>query len=229
MLKSDVLQECGSRLGDTSAGFLGILSKTFDFVVMELAQLDCIQALRKTGTFVFSSGTASSGIANFSTRTIAGLASPLYPSAIHRLFVPAWASPLGLLQRQADDLFESYWLANGITYTGRPRIWRVYPNEQQLQVWPVADTDNTAATCLFEYSAPPTTLADGADVVEIQFVDIPTVLAGLYRHGVKFQDETIRDMQAAESMWGQGVAIMKARRVKAQFTGRRVQIRYNDF
>jgi hypothetical protein len=227
--KNDVLNECGRRLGDTSPGFLAILSSTFTFVVLELAQLGCISALRKTASFLFSVGTANQGILTFNTGTIAGLAAPLYPSAIHRLFVPAWGIPANQLQRKADDEFEALWLEYSTTYSGRPSIWRVYPNEQQLQVWPAADTGSASASCLMEYTGPPADLADSADIVEIQTVDIPTLLAGLYRHGVKFQDETIRDLAAAEQMWAVGIAVLKNRQVKAQFTGRKVQVRYRDF
>jgi len=215
-------------LGETSSDFETILLASFDFVLLELAQLDLISALRKQGSFVFSSDTPSNGISNFSTRTIAGLSAPLYPSAIRELVVPAWGLPNGKLDRTSDQEFTDLWLANGTSYTGRPRIWRLYPSEQQLQTWPVADTDNETATCLFEYTAPPTTLAAGAAITEVLMEDLPPLLTGLYRHGLKFQDETIRDLQMAEAMWALGIAAMKTRQMRRQFTGRDVQIKYRD-
>jgi hypothetical protein len=227
VLKSDVTTECGRRLGDTSAGFLGILSHAFDFVLLELAQLECIGALRRTSQFVFNTGTVSNGLRAFSTRTITALPAPLYPSSLHRLLVPGWGVQ-GLLSRKNDADFEQLWIGSGTTYTGRPQIWRTYPSEQQLQVWPQGDDDSASATCLVEYTAPPDTLVDTDPIEEIGLVDIPTILAGLYRHGIKFQDETISSMAQAENMWNVGVGAMKTRRTNAEFHGRYVQIRYRD-
>jgi hypothetical protein len=133
-----------------------------------------------------------------------------------------------VLQRKADADFEQLWIGSGVEYLGRPQIWRTYPNERQLQVWPNPDDDSLGATCLCEYTTPPAALADTDPIEEVQLVDIPTVLAGLYRHGLKFQDETISSMPAAEAMWSQGVGAMKSRRVAAEFHGRPLQIRYRE-
>jgi hypothetical protein len=229
MQKQAVLNECARRLGDMSAGFLAILSTTFDFVVLELAQHGVLSTLTKESAFLFSAGTPSNGILNFSTRTITGLAAPLFPSQINKLIVPAWGAPWGKLTKASDDDFETQWLAYGTAYTDRPHLWRVYPNPTQLQVWPVAQADFASASCLVEHLAPPATLNDGDEIVEVLIEDIPTLLAGLYRHGLKFQDETIRDMANAEAMWVAGLTAMRQRQVKAQFSNRPVQIRIRDF
>lgn len=228
MIKSELLAECGRRLGDTSAGFLAILSHAFDFVLLELAQLDCLSALRRTSPFPLTEGVVSRGLLECSTQAITGLAAPLYPSALRRLFVPEWGAAGGQLERTSDGAFETEWMNHGVAYTGRPRRWRAYPNIQQLQLWPAPDDGSRGATALLEFDAPPTQLGDLDPIEELALVDLPTLLAGLYRHGVKFQDETIKDMGVAENMWAVGIGVLKTRLAKAQYTGRMVQIGYRD-
>jgi len=49
-----------------------------------------------------------------------------------------------------------------------------------------------------QWMAAPVTLADNATITEISLVDLPTILAGLSRDGVKFQDEILRDEISVE-------------------------------
>ena len=50
-----------------------------------------------------------------------------------------------------------------------------------------------------QWMAAPVTLADNATITEISLVDLPRILAGLSRDGVKFQDGTLRDEMSVET------------------------------
>jgi hypothetical protein len=228
MLKIDVLTECGRRLGDTSADFLNVLSKAFDFVVLELAQLRAIGTLTRTCPLPFASGTANQGVLQLDTGPLCGLAAPLLPAQLNAIRVPGWGPTQSLLQRLPDWQFEELWLTHGAAHVGRPQLWRTYPSIARLEVWPVPDSANLSASGVLEFVAPPATLADTDPIAEVELTDIPTLLAGLYRHGVKFTDETIRDIAVAENMWGVGVAAMKTRLTLRELSGRPIQIRYQD-
>ena len=228
MLKSEVVTECGRRLGDTSADFLSVLSHAVDFVVLELAQLRAIGTLTRTCPLPFAGGTANQGVWEYDTGALTGLTPPLLPAGLEAIRVPGWGPTQGLLQRLPDWQFEELWLTHGADYVGRPQLWRTYPSVARLQVWPVPDDQSRTATGVLEYTAPPATLADTDPIAEVELTDIPTVLAGLYRHGIKFTDETVRDTATAENMWGVGVAAMKSRLTLREFTGRPIRIRYRD-
>ncbi len=232
MLKSDILSECARRIGDTNATFIsGTLSPIFDFVLLELSAEGCLSLLRKQSSFALNASgvTSANGLSSVdvAAASVLNLAVGRTPERIEKLVVPAWGTQ-GDIQKSEDLDFEADWLANGTTYTGQPRRWRIYPNISTVQLWPALDSDSATATCLMTWVDSPTTLTDSASITEVQWSDLPTVLAGLYRHGLSFQDETLKDASMAEARWLAGVALMKSRITKQQMMGRPVQIKYRD-
>lgn len=232
MTKQDILNHCGLRIGDTNATFLSqTLSPAFDMVLLELGQDDCISLLNTETAFTFNAAgcVASNGVLDITMNhaSILNLATGRYPERIYRLLVPAWGVE-GRLRKVSHREFEDLWLPQGTTYTGRPRVWRIHPDMNHVQVWPVPDSESATATCLLHWMAAPSILADSADIVEVSLVDLPTILAGLYRVGIKFQDETIRDATMAEALWQQGKQAMRARIARQQYSGRAVQIKYRE-
>jgi hypothetical protein len=226
MTKNELVQRVARRLlmkGDTDFETT-VLEPIVDDVIRELAQRDAIGALRKSTTFNLVQSQQ-----NYDTRTITGLSAPDYPAEIRRLIVYAWGWTEGRLVRRSDPEFERAMLEDGSTYEARPRIWRTYPNEQQLQVYPLPDADNDAAVVTIEYIAPPTVLGTATEISEIRDEDLPTIMAGVYRYGVAFQDETITDQRRADLLFEQGIQRMKARRERARFAGRRRQVSYRDY
>jgi len=231
MLKSDILTQCGLRIGDTDPTFLSqTLSPTLDYVFLELAQDECLSLLRKQTPFVFNAAgcVASNGLLNVNTATVLGLTAGEYPERVNRLNVPAWGYPWGRLLKKPDEAFERLWLAYQPTYLARPLIWRLFPNMSQLQIWPAPDSDSATATCLLEWLDSPTKLLDSDNILEVSAADIPTLVAGLYTYGLKFQDQTIADTQNAMALWLAGKQAMRARITRQHYLGRKVQIQYQD-
>ena len=233
MTKQSILSECARRIGDENAMFTStVLSNAFDFVLLELSQLDCLSLLRKQTSKAFndSACVAANGLLNVNLQTLLGLPTGSQPEKVTGdILVPAWGMYEGRLKRLDDLDFEARWLSSDPAYTAKPRYWRLYPTVAQLQLWPTPGATEIAASFLIEWVAPPTTLADNADITEILLSDLPTVQAGLYRYGILFQDETIRDQQAAEVRWQQGTMLMRQRAERAMRNGRPRQIRYNEF
>jgi hypothetical protein len=233
MTKSDILSECARRIGDTNSSFItSTLSPAFDFVLIELAAEECVGLLRKLSTFALnvpgvntSDGLTSITLAHSS---VLNLAAGRLPQRIKRVTVPSWGWPYGRLRKADDEEFERYWLAHGASYSGQPRLWRQYPTPATLQLWPAVSSDWNTATLFLEWIAAPTTLTDNQDITELMWSDLPTILAGLYRVGVKFQDETIADSGAAEALWLAGVAKMRARHNTLDTNDRDVRIKYRE-
>jgi hypothetical protein len=227
--KQQILDECARRIGDDNAQFKAtVLSKAFDFVLLELSQLDCLSLLRKQSSKVFSdpAGAIANGLLNINLATLLGVQPE---RVLGDIIVPAWQSYEGRIIRLEDKMFESNWLNSDPSYRNKPRYWRLYPSQLQLQLWPAPDSPDNAATYLIEWTAPPTTLADNDTIAEVLLSDMPTILAGLYRYGILFQDETIRDEKTAEFRWQQGVHEMRARAERALRNGRMRQISYREF
>lgn len=225
MLKSAVLFQVGQRLGDTTTANLAVLSPIFDEVIRELSLHDAIRSVHKTNTFTFVVNQQ-----NYNTSIITGLSASapyVYPIDIVRLLVPAWGAGFGtwwpwagdgisvgngILTRLSPEEFVQYRLLwtdrDGVNVANTPRAWTLYPNEQQLQICPVADSDHLEDFEI-EYLSPPTTLADGDDITEIHLEHIPVVLAGCLKYGAVFKNETQVDMAAATRDWEIGIIRMK--------------------
>ena len=230
MQKQVILQECGRRLGDTSTGFLtGPLSNAFNFVLLELAQLGCLSMLRRQNSYLFSNAacTTSNGLLLIDTSALLGLTQEP-EDILNPIVVPAWGTPEGYIQKDDEQTFMRRWLGAS-TATGRPQYWRAYPNLSQLQLWPAPDADSLTATFFISWMAAPATLADNAEIAEVHMTDLPTVLAGLYRYGVTFRDETFNDLGVAEKRWAEGVAAMKRRQHMVQNDGKMNQIAYRAY
>jgi len=232
MKKQDILDEIARRTGDEDGAFkANQLSKIFDFVLFELSQEDCLSLLRKATSFVFTNAAcvASGGIMNINTQTLLGLPVGSLPERISEdLFVAGWGVQ-SRIQRVSDRDFLNSWQTADPTLTSRPRIWRVYPTLAQLQLWPTPGATDIGSSCILEWQASPTTLADNADITEILPSDLPTLLAGCYRYGILFQDPTLSDKNEAEGRWQAGLMRMRERIKKSLFYGRKTQIRYVDY
>lgn len=224
MTKTALLTEIGQRLGDTTSGFLTILGNIFDQVLRELAARGAIRSVRQTATFTFTENTQ-----NYSTRTLSGLSSPNYPLDIVQIVVPAWQSQ-GYLRRVNDEQFERWRLAyideSGSPIAGQPQVWRLYPNETQLQVQPVPDGDSTSDSVELEFIAPPTALSGSDAITQVRQEHIPYLVAGCVKYGAPFQDETRMDMRTALLEFEQGIRIMKAEAERKR--GMTIQARYRD-
>ena len=233
MKKQDILSECARRCGDEDAGFKALLSATFDYVLLELAQEECLPMLRRQTSFQLNNAAcvaSGDGLLRINTQSLLSLPVGSFPDRLlDDLLVPAWGMPLGRIRRVDDATFVNTWLANGAGVTGRALLFRVFPHMGQLELWPAPSAEFIAATCLMSWLAPPATLTDNADITEISLTDIPTILAGLYRHGIEFRDETLNNRELAEGRWLQGVQLMKSRQHRALNQGRKSQIVYRDF
>ena len=171
------LQRCGAKPSDTNAR--DMLNTHFDFVLGEMAEAGILTSLIKNDTFELADGTRY-----YSTRTMASLTAPRYPTKIKNLRVWVWGETQGFINQETDELFESRRLRGGDA-SGRPRAWRYYPNETQIEVYPVPGPDEDEQEVSFLYMAPPTILAGANNVEEVRFQDLPTLIKGLRYYGLK--------------------------------------------
>lgn len=204
--RTEIVTEAARRLGDQSSDFVAEVNSAFDYVLADLALEGCIQDLRKVAS---SAVTVTSQI-NYDTRTLCGLSSPHYPSQVYSLRVRAWGAA-GILRRASDQEYEWLRHCDGENATGRPYVWRVYPNIRQVQLWPPASSENADATLEVEYLAPPSILAGGDDISELRFEDLETIIYGLMARGVGFKDQTAIDLEAAFASYIAGRNRMYAR------------------
>ena len=231
MTKQQLVTLVAQRLGDEDPNFITLqLSPIFDMVLLELAQADCLTLRRQTSILLNQSGCSSAyGILNIATPTVLSLTTGQTPERIYQLFVPAWGKDAGWITRISDEQWNAKWLGATATDYGKPKWWRVFPNLSQLQLYPNPNTTDAAATCLIEWEQNPTTLNNSDTIVDVLYSDLPTLLAGVYRHGIIFRDETLSDLQVAEARWQQGCQTMRERKLRANFYGRRNQVAYRDF
>jgi len=212
MTKNEVLAEVGKRLGDDSANFLSdVLSPIYDETVFEMAANGCILTLRQTTTFSLVYNQR-----DYSLDAASGLGTDIFPIEVQKLIVPQWGVA-GILERKEERDFDAIRISHtdstGAAVPGQPRIWRIFPNETNLQVDPVPDAAS-AVSCEITFIAPPTILADGDPVAEIRRQYIPVVIAGMMTHGLQFQDETVTNLfdgKTAPVFFEAGMARMKER------------------
>lgn len=227
MTKQQILDEVGRRLGDTSSNFVTtVLSPIFDHMLDEMATNDAIQSLRKTATFAFTAGTTS-----YSTQTITGLTGQIYPLEVRKLLVPRWGTE-GLLERLEEQEFDKWRLhwtkTDGTVQQERPMFWRLYPNYQTLQVLPSPrSADATANAVEITYVAPSSVLLDTDNIAEIQRQHLHVVIAGMIKHGLVFQDETLTDAKTAYREFELGMQRMKNQ--QAREFPREFRTKYRDF
>jgi hypothetical protein len=214
--KAEIAELAGKRLGDTSNdanGFLPILREVLDQVIDELAANECIGSLRREASYQFTAATST-----YNSGTACGLASGLYPTRIEKLRVPAWEVESEVVKIEDEELFDSYVAQYGPTYQNRPRWWRIYPNEQTIEVFPVPRSDDTTASALkILYWAPPDVLEDADDIVEINRLNFHVIIAGLVWHGLPFQDETLMDRDRALMEWQSGMVAMRSQQQRARY------------
>lgn len=234
MTKQDLLTQIGQRLGDTSAGFNTILSPILDEVIRDLAANDAIGSLRKTHTFNWVANQRdydTRGITGLNGSTVGAPAGTDYPIDIIRFVVPAWGNQEGFIERVSELEFEGYRLANtdssGNPILFRPQMWRVYPNQTNVQFDPVPDAYSTGFTVECFFLAPPTTLGVNDNIVEIRLEHMPVIIAGCIKYGLVFQDETIIDRTTAERDFLMGMVRMKTQNNREK--GRGSRTRYRDF
>ena len=231
MTKQQILDECARRVGDEDATFkANQLSKAFDFVLLELAQEDCLSLLRQVAVFPFNDPACVTGhwTHNIDTATLLGLAAGILPEGIESLLVPEWGASVGYLMKLSEGDFNAKWMAGG-SHPGKPRYWRIYPDLSQVQLWPAPDTESLTAVCHLTWHAPPTTLADGDTIADVLPSDLPTLLAGLYTYGILYRDEAFNDQAKAQALWQQGKVTMRERKFRVQHYGRRNQIVYRNW
>lgn len=205
MTRDEIIAEAARRLGDQSTAFLAEVSAAFDFVLQDLAAQECISALRRVST----ADVTGLDQRNYPTRDLTGLTTPDYPVRIFSLTVWGWgiASQLELVN---DGLYEMQRQLDGETRRGRPRIWRVYPNESNVQVHPPADADNSGETIECLYLAPPTVITGGTQIDEVRREHLETVVHGLRARLAEVLEETAADaatywqlyVAGRDRMWG---------------------------
>lgn len=226
MTKQDVLTEIGQRLGDTSSGFQGVLAPIFDEVIRELSSHDAIATLRRTHTFNWVTNQR-----DYNTQFVTGLTGNDYPIDVIRFVVPAWGNQEGFIERVSELEFEGYRLANtdssGNPVLFRPAMWRIYPNQTNVQFDPVPDVYSTGFTVECFFLAPPTTLGLNDPIVEIRLEHIPFIIAGCVKYGLVFQDETIIDRNTAIQDFEMGIIRMKTQNQREKGRGSRTV--YRDF
>lgn len=235
MLKSEILSECARRVGDEDPGFIANhLSKAFNFVLLELAQDDCLSLTRKVASFPFNHAacTASGNLLNINTAALltAVLSTPAgtLPDTVEKLLVPSWGASVGTLMKLSDPDFEARWMGGG-NNPGKPSVWRIYPNLTQVQLYPAPDTASLTASCQMTVTLPPTALNDSDTISEILASDVVTILAGLYTYGILWRDDVFNDQAKAQALWQQGKVTMRERKLRAHHYGRRNQIAFREF
>jgi len=207
MTRDEIVTEAARRLGDTSTSFLAEIDKAFDFVLQDLAANECISALRK----VNATQLVVLDQLDYDTLLLTGSTTPDYPIELISLRVWAW-SPFSLLIKTNDRLFEANRSLDGEAIRGRPRMWRTYPNEATVQLWPRADGDNAGETLEALYVAPPTAISGATQLTEIRREHIEVIVNGLQSRNALFLDETITDPSIAWQLYLAGRDRMFARR-----------------
>lgn len=226
MTKNDILEQIEERLGDSSAGFTTILGKVFDRVLEELAANECIGQLRKEASYQFTAGTTS-----YDAGTICGLSAgppQVYPIRVEKLHVPSWGFEGRLEKVEDEGKWDALIATYGATLSARPKWWRVYPNETQIQAFPVPTSDDTTASALkVLHWAPPAALGVNDNIAEIRNENLHVIIAGCVWYGLVFQDETLVDKDRALVEWRTGMAMMKGQQRRARY-GDVQRIRFRD-
>jgi len=204
MTRDEIILQVGRDLGDTSTNFVtDVLNPAFDFVLLDLAQAECIRPLRRTTVFAIRADAR-----DYETREITGL-TPHHPAELVSLTVRSWGLPWAVVPRAATDLqFEALRLAEGEAARGKWRLWRLYPNHRLLQVHPPADADNDGVECEVLFTVPPLAIAPTDDVLDIEAEDVGVILAGIKTHAASFDQS-----QAGQVMGLVGIYELAKRRM----------------
>jgi hypothetical protein len=219
--KDDIIQQVGRRLTSISSTLNTIVGEVFDFVLADLASRGAISALSKEATFTLG----AAGVYQYNTRTITGLAAPHYPYRVQALLVPAWGYPDGVLVQVDKQTFDAAQLGN--TTYGRPRMWRIYPNETQLEMWPPVDAANAAASARVFYLAPPTSISGATEITEVRFEDLNTLVNGCLYWAARYlpadqAEGIIQDQAQVQALYESGAARMQARAEQRLMSPRKV-------
>jgi len=217
--KDEIIQQVGRRLTSISPALEPIVGEVFDFVLVDLAQRGVISALYTEATFALG----AEGVYQYNTRTITGLAAPHYPYLVQSVLVPAWGYPNGVLVRVDKPTFDAARLSSSVY--GRPRIWRIYPNETQLETWPPVDRANAAASARVLYLAPPTLISGPTEITEVRFEDLNTLVNGCLYWAARYfpadQVEGVQDQAHAQALYESGAARMQARAEQRRLSPRK--------
>lgn len=205
MTRDEIVAEAARRLGDESADFKTQVAATFDFVLADLAAHEAIAPLQQLAT----SATLVQSQRDYTSLALTGQASPAYPYEILSLRVWAFGTE-ALLQRVPDANFELLRARDGDDYEARPRWWRPYPNMRTIQLHPLPDATSDGETIEVLYTVPPTAIAGGDELVQVQPEDVETIVYGLKARMAPFLDETVADAQGdyqlylagRQRMWG---------------------------
>lgn len=204
-----LVTEAARRLGDQSAPFITEVDAAFPFVIDDMAAREAISELRLTANF-----TIVAGQENYNTATITAQTAPDYPLYIEKLYVPSWGMD-SIPEAENDYDYDRYKQGRFNTVApqiaGTWQIWRLYPNEAQIQVWPPADSDHAGVNLAYvTYVATPAIPAPG-ELAQVRRIFQEAVIYGLMARSAEFKDETIDEfdrywqlyLDAVSRMWGQ--------------------------
>lgn len=209
MIRSDIVLQAATRLGDTSTDFLGVVDSMFDFVLRDLAQAEAIDRLVNANDFDLLAGQEV-----YSTNTICQLVPGAYPVRILRIWIPQFGSTgVAPWFRQAENDLEYEQLrADTGDSEGQPQLWRVSPNGNDVEMWPPVSAAGAGANLgMVRYQAPPSVYASGDDVEELPDEDLETVIWGLIARAATFRDETMADVDSALQLYERGKSRMWGR------------------
>jgi len=216
--RTELVAEAGRRLGDSSAAFVSEIDLCFDWVLRDLAGAEAISDLKRTATFAIIASQT-----DYDTQTITGLASPYYPLRIEQIRVGAWGLA-GLIPRLSDTDFDLI-RASFDTTEGRFAGWRVYPNEQTLQVVPAASGVEALDTAEVTYVAPPAVIAAGDELTEVRTEFAETVIFGMMARMAPFKE----DYAAEGQLWWQLYVAGRSRMRGQRFNSRGGRIEVSPF
>jgi hypothetical protein len=204
MTRDQLINLAGVELGDNSTDFKAVLDPFYDDIMQELAAEQLLDQLKATNPF-----TTVLDQENYSTLTLTGLSVP--PVRVLDIRVPTWGSSGIIKQAESHDEYELHRQAMA-DLRGRFRLWRIFPNLSQLQFWPPVDTENVGVSIgEILFLKPPTAIAGGATIEEIDTEDLPTLKWGVVRKGAPFRDETLVDLEKATAHFEAGKRRMRAR------------------
>jgi hypothetical protein len=206
--KRDILLAAGRQLGDTSEAFVNdILAPAFDFVLSDLTADECIAAVRRLTRF-----TIEADRYEYDTRGITKL-TPHYPAAVLSLFVPDWGIPFGRVEQGLDDdRWDRVRMQYGTLWREKWRLWRLYPNNRTLQVYPPADALSAGVDCEITFIAPWHSIGLDDDVLDIAQEDIECVALGLQAKGATFSETLQQDRQTTQLLYQRAKRVMWGKR-----------------
>lgn len=209
MTRDDIVAEAARRLGDASDAFIQDVQLAFNFVLADLAAAECLD-LRRSCT----DGAWVSGQRDYQTATLAGLTTN-YPERVLSLRCWAWGLESLLRGPVSDKEYEEARALNvngdGEEPTGRPLMWRYYPNGGTIQVFPVPGDEEDGIAIECTYMAPPSSILGSDELTELRPEDVETVVFGLQARMAPMLDETMQDGGTAWQLYIAGRERMYAR------------------